>query len=324
MSSSTNATEFCQVGNWNATQTLIAFLGTNIIAHAATVRLPAGASRGFKMFSIVVVILQPVFAGEVALHSVSRWWKRWRQRWRQERPGKEGKTWITLSRGYRLEDAATSGAVAIFIPLQFVPLVKGRWDQISVGKHTKTTLLGDYPVPHAKKIGLPFKPAAHFPRYVPFAVPPNTKFKGELARRRIHPSSSVLSYIIGLAQAGVSARQLYLNYKAFVGVEGLSSPYLVVIPYMLMSLVNLIANLLLSNFRQVTIIPWKNTRPIPLNEVYIVNFQHTDGKKSQEQHKHPHPRVLAVREEVQLRRFKHKTQEQNDRFVLFDKSSSNS
>jgi hypothetical protein len=89
---------------------------------------------------------------------------------------------------------------------------------------------------------LPFKPAVRLPRYIPFILPPNVQFLKEYENVKIAPESSALSSIIAIIQIVLSIRQLYLNYGSSVLLKGLSSPYLVVIPYFLMSFVNLIAS----------------------------------------------------------------------------------
>ena len=285
-------TGFCYYdgGTWPATQALIAFVVTNIIAHAATIRLPAGANRSSIMLRILAAIVQPVTAGDVAFRALWRWATRWRNPRRL----------ITAFGGDKLEDAATAGALAISIPLTFAPLLVGRWEMVDNSR--KITVLGNrkyFGSPDGKR-QLPFKPVATYPRYIPFIVPSDTVFQPRLAAIRIPPSSSALSHIIAIGQAGLSARQLYLNYGYSITAQGLSSPYLVVIPYMLMSMVNFVANTLVSNFRRVTIIPMKTRKVTQINEVYIVNCQqpNCEGKtKCEKAHNIKHqPRVLSIKQ----------------------------
>lgn len=286
-----NGTGFCYYdgGTWPATQALIAFVVTNIIAHAATIRLPAGANRPSIMLRILAAIVQPVTAGDVAFRALWRWATRWRNPRRL----------ITAFGGDKLEDAATAGALAISIPLKFAPLLVGRWELVDSSR--KIVILGNRKYFGSDRIRqLPFKPTAIYPRYIPFIVPSDTVFDSRLAAIRIPPSSNALSHIIAIGQAGLSARQLYLNYGFSITIQGLSSPYLVVIPYMLMSMVNFVANTLVSNFRRVTIIPMKTSKITQVNEVYIVNCQQSkcEGKiKCEKTHNIEHqPRVLAIKQ----------------------------
>ena len=63
-------TGFCSTkgGLWPAVQALIAFLTTNIFAHAATLYLAPGADLSLIVFSAFQAILLPVSAGDYAIH----------------------------------------------------------------------------------------------------------------------------------------------------------------------------------------------------------------------------------------------------------------
>jgi hypothetical protein len=94
-------------------------------------------------------------------------------------------------------------------------------------------------------------------------LPPDTSFPSYrnnpgFANHRIYPSSSALSQVIAILQVALSARQLYFNYGESIRRRGISSPYIVVIPYMLMSLVNLMANAFVGTYTHVTILPMAN------------------------------------------------------------------
>jgi hypothetical protein len=87
---STNDTEtrFCPDGEgaWTAVQTLIAFLVTNILAHAATIRFPAGSSTATMVLHVIDAILLPVIAGDSAFHAIGRLliWLKWSYRERHK------------------------------------------------------------------------------------------------------------------------------------------------------------------------------------------------------------------------------------------------
>jgi hypothetical protein len=258
-------TVFCKDGGgtWPASQALIVFLVTNILAHAATIRIPAGSNTSTTVLLIIGAILLPVIAGDSAFRSLGRWLK-----WCCSRDRKR----TSLVRSDKFVDAATSGAVAICVPLKFAPLLIGRWELVD--DHRIIVMLHDttyFRRPLKKDDELGFKPVARFTRYMPFILPSNVKFNNRYSNFKIPPSSSALPSIIAIVQIVLSARQLKITYGSSIIKNGLSSPYLAVIPYVLMSLVNLVANTLVGSYRRVTMLPMEKDELPEFNEVYIVN-----------------------------------------------------
>jgi hypothetical protein len=264
----TTTTEFCATagGIWPAVQSLIAFFVTNIFAHAATTVLANGADTLLTMLSLAQALFLPVNAGDRAFYILSRWGARLRN-------GEIGLRNVVY--GDRFEDAATSGALAISIPLCFAPLVHGRWE--SVTEHQEILMLNnaEFRQDEANVIqrrhSLPFKVSAQFHRYLPYVLPPTTRFPG-YRNYKISPTSNPFPQVIAVIQVFLSSRQLYLQYQLSIQTNGLSSPYLVVIPYILMSLVNLIANTLVASYTHVTLLPMAQDRLPEINEVYIESW----------------------------------------------------
>jgi hypothetical protein len=261
-------------GTWPAVQTLIVFLITNIIAHAATIQIAAGSDTKSRVKRVMNAILLPVSAGDSAFHSLGRWFSRWIQNPKM----------AAVLRGDTLEDAAISGAIAISVPIEFAPLVIGRWELVD---ETRTIVKFEdrksWRSPKINNDSLKFrKPSAKFERYLPFILPPDFRFEGDYLSKKhtIMPSSSALSSVVGIVQVGLSIRQLSLQYGSSIADKGLSSPYLAVIPYMLMSLVNLVANTLVGQYRGVTMLPMKKFSQKP-NEVFIIKCLNKDclGKR---------------------------------------------
>lgn len=265
LSQSTNSsidtpTTFCGGGTWTAVQSLIAFVVTNIIAHAATTLLPNGGDRYLNAVSVLKALILPVNAGDYAFHLLSRWGARLRA----------GHIGDALP-GAKFEDAATSGAIAISIPLQFVPLVHGYWDPVDDrqtilmlnNSHFRNNILST-----KQQHNMPFKVDDKFPRYVPYLLPAATQFPG-YRNFTLSPTSSALPQVIAIFQIILSSRQLFLQYESSILSHGLSSPYLVVIPYLLMSLVNLVTNILVGSYTHVTMLPMARDQLPEINEVYI-------------------------------------------------------
>lgn len=258
-----DATGLCAKGGgvWSVTQALIEFLATNILAHAATIRIPAGTNMEDSFRRVVTALVLPVSAGDAAFRALGRWTGCWIK----------SKKLTPPVGGKGLEAAAISGAVAICVPLEFAPLLAGRWEQPQNQRRVVLLDGGDFWHSDGKSRDLPFKPIQTFPRYVPFIVSSKTKFLGEKYKKKtISPSSSTLSGVVAVVQIVLSIRQLYLNYGSSITDVGLSSPYLVVIPYILMSLVNLTAGILISSYRQVTVLPMEVTQLPDVNEAYMV------------------------------------------------------
>jgi hypothetical protein len=113
----------------------------------------------------------------------------------------------------------------------------------------------------------PFRASERFPCYVPFVLPPDTRFPG-YGDYRISPQSNSLAKVIAVIQVVLAGRQLYRTYDTSIRTRGISSPYVVVIPY-LMSLVNLIANTLVGSYTQVIALLMKKDTPPNTNEVFI-------------------------------------------------------
>ena len=105
-------------------------------------------------------------------------------------------------------------------------------------------------------------------RYVPYILPPTTRFPG-YQNHRISTSSSVLPQIIGILQLVLSGRQIYLHFQSSFREDGLSSPYVIVIPYFLMTVVNLLANMLVSSYTNITVLPMAKDKLPALNKAYV-------------------------------------------------------
>ena len=234
-------------------------------------------------------IVLPVSAGDSAFHSLGRWCSAAASRWSGSKDRLKGyrRIAIVFRRGKPLENAATSGAVAISVPVEFAPLVIGRWELVDWKR--KIVNFEDSESWRSPdeiiRTQLNFrKPSATFERYLPFILPPDVEFGHDYLSKehKIQPSSSALSSIIGIVQIGLSIRQLSVQYGSSIASDGLSSPYLAVIPYMLMSFVNLAANALVGQYRQVTMLPMKKTTLPEANRVYIIKclYKNCPGKRN--------------------------------------------
>jgi len=279
---STNATSsdtssLCSLsgGLWPAIEAFISFLVTNIIAHAASVFFPEGWDLFSNVKAILSSIFMPIFAGDTAFHSLNRWITRLIH-------GKMA--FKDLFGGGTFEDAAVSGVVAISVPLRFAPLLAGKWDLAT--RHQGILMLNNHnywspgsPNDIAKLSSqLPFKSSGHQRMYAAFILPPTTRFPG-YTNYSLSPTTSWLPQIIALVQAVLSSRSLFLNYSTSILTDGLSSPYIVVVPYIFMSLVNILTNTLVTSYTQITMLPMAVEQLPKENMVFIAGPDTTTPEK---------------------------------------------
>jgi hypothetical protein len=228
-------------GTAKAVESFSVFLLTNVLAHAATVSLPAGANARRTAWVIFGAIAWPVIAGNIAIMRLTRWFK-----------GSSSRQTWTGKRHDTMEDASVAGAVAIFIPRCLAPLLVDKWDVVGWTQHCLLLDHQRYP---------PYNPhgptRSQWPlvcQYYQFILPPNTKFPG-YSNHKFYPASSVLRQAIAVFQIVFSSVNLYTTYWQRVRQGGLSSAFLIAIPYILMSLVNLVTSLLISVYSHVIVLP---------------------------------------------------------------------
>ena len=246
-------------GIWPAVQGLLGFLVTNIFAHAATIYLAPGTDLEKTIWMVYQALLLPVKAGDGAFHALGRWWLR-----------RNTLDIFHLFGGYSFEDAATAGAIAVSIPLRFAPLLHGRWDSV---EHQRLVMLDNKEFWHSDdadyhSIGneTPFKISNRSSRFVPFILPSRTKFPN-YKDYQVSPQSSGLVYTVAVIQLVLSIRQIYQQHNNSIEANGLSSPFLVVVPYMVMTFVNLMANMFVGSYTQIIVLPMeKETLPEDRND----------------------------------------------------------
>ena len=264
---------FCESGLWPAVQSLVVFIVTNILTHAASIHLPAGADPRTTTLSIFGAIIAPVALGDNAFHIIGRWSRRMWFHLEHE-PSLKAKIktffWCAMG-GNRMEDAALAGALAIPIPSQFRQLVSRSWDRVLLGQRIVSPCRLGYADTRVNCVNKRLTLKAYVPvishvdDHHYYILPPTTTFKTDV-RYLVIPSSNILPQLIAIIQLFLSSRQLYLNYNSSIKTRGLASPYLVVVPYVVMTLVNFVANAVVGSYSQVVILPAddqpeENTQP---------------------------------------------------------------
>ena len=166
---STRTMEFCTGGLWPAIQSLVVFLTTNIFAHAATFYLPPGTPALRTAFLIISAIVSPVLLGDHAFRAIRR---RRSRSWSQIKGGRKMRP-TSLLGSDTFEDAVVSGALAICVPLEFAPVVRGCWG-LAMPNELKMVLLDHTEVrngPEQKLLGGPtFYENRPIPPYIPFIL----------------------------------------------------------------------------------------------------------------------------------------------------------
>lgn len=241
---------------------LASFFATNILAHAATIYLLPGSNITATFFAVQAALIHPVSAGDRAFQALLGW--AYRNMWCSCAP-------ISIG-GNSFEDAVNAGAIAIFVPRCFAPLVSGRWQIVHDYQHTLFLNHARYSYPRpGRKFGYTFRrmePTA-VRDYYSFVLPPNCDFPGYHGHK-IYPASSVLRQIIAIGQIVYASYELYVKKSGSLSESGLASPFLIVIPYILMSFINLICNLFVNTYTHVTVLPMaKDLLPQPNIKVIL-------------------------------------------------------
>ena len=154
--------------------------------------------------------------------------------------------WPTIRRPTPPHDAISAGAMAIRVPKRFANF-------LDYGPFGWTRVSPDTPV---SEFG-----ADTFNDVVPgvdtviCSLPPLSRMTPGTATPPLFPASNKLNTAFAILQLAYSAAQAYMQYEILIRVQGLSSPYLIAIPYLYMSFINMIANLVQGSYTHITVIP---------------------------------------------------------------------
>jgi hypothetical protein len=223
---------------WN----LCLFYGANILAHAATIHPRTGATKSNSIRRMILMLVAPITAGTVATYAIITFClgiKRNGLKWAHFLGGAEN-----------LQDAVPAGAVGILVPKDLSPVVAGRWKLVGGDRHS--LFLNNERTENPK---YPHLPADN--SYLEFILPPQSRLT-EYKNHKFYPSSSFANELIAVVQLIYGVYQLVSQYGPEIQTMGLSSPYICALPYLFMSLVNLIANILMESYSHIIILPPHN------------------------------------------------------------------
>ena len=251
---------------WN----LCIFFGTNVFAHAATIHPRTGATKLNSVKRMGYMLVAPITAGTVATHAIITFIlgvKKGGLKWTHFLSAKEG-----------LQEAIPVGGVGIQIPRDLAPVVAGRWKLVGDERHSlMLSHERSHPYRTSREPHIPTSDAL-----LEFILPPQSRLPA-YKDHKFYPSSSFASELIAVVQLGYGVYQLVVQYGSEITVMGLSSPYCCAIPYLFMSLINLIANILMPSYSHVVIIPPKEaslTRTSSLTHLPSYRAFHSEHKVS--------------------------------------------
>ena len=144
-----------------------------------------------------------------------------------------------------LHDAISAGAIAIRIPIRFVSVIPEDpfgWRKLNDGIPTDETH------PSSGSTGNNSTEES-----VLYSLPWDCRFRSPQAPT-VYPASNKLKSTLAILQLAYSSFQAYMQYEPVVVCQGLSSPFLIAIPHLYMSSVNLIASLVQGSYTHVTVI----------------------------------------------------------------------
>jgi hypothetical protein len=294
---------FCPSGLWPAVQGLVAFLISNVFSHAASIHLVPGADARTALITILSAIVTPFAMGSHAFGVVDRARRRFSYRLRKAL-GWKGKLQVVLTPlfcGDALDNAVVSGALAIRIPREYKALTKS-WKRVQGGQRLISPASWGYTDTRVQVIRDRCRMSGYFVPWLQFdegcedlfvVLPPDTTFNNvDGIKYVVIPNSTLLSQIIAVIQLVLGSRQIFLNYESSVATQGLSSPYLCVIPYLLMTLVNFLANAFAGQYPQVIVLPKVTTRFVNEFETSEAEVRRPEGQPHNQELRFPSPNRL--------------------------------
>lgn len=223
------------------------------VFHTMTVHNPMPTPTGRRMRQIGSMMLSPVTAGLTSFHSIIFFatkipTREWQWPWRHS-PS-------------IIQDAISAGAVAIPIPNKSVVAIVESpfgWRKLETGipiieVSTKDEIANiDSTVDESTTL---------------YVLPPLCRLHTDSLKTV--SSSNKLNTILALFQLFCSVTHEYLQYGPSLRVHGLSSPYIFAIPYIYMTLINLVANLVQGSYSHITVLrPRRVAPPQPSDHVAI-------------------------------------------------------
>jgi hypothetical protein len=220
---------------WN----LFLFFALNVLAHAATIHPRTGATKMNSFLRMLFMLVAPITAGTVATNAIITFIlnvKKFGIKWAVFPKGKES-----------LQNAIPAGAVAISIPKELAPVLAGRWKLVGNQRHS-LSLDGQ----RSHKSKEPHIPTAD--AKLDFILPSTSRLSG-YTDHKFYPASTFTNEFIAALQLVYVIWQIFRDPRDEMQSLGLSSPYVFAVPYLFMSFINLVANIVMPTYSHVVILP---------------------------------------------------------------------
>jgi len=208
----------------------LAFVGVCIV-HTMTAHTPIPPEH--RIEHLVSMVLGPVGEGVQSFNSIVLF------------AVKIGRgDWPTIRRPTSPHDVISAGAMAIRVPTRFTELLD--YGPYGWKRVTQDTPICEFGADAVNDLLVDA---------VICRLPPLSRITPGTAMPPLFPASNKLNTAFAILQLVYSAAQAYMQYEILIFAQGLSSPYLIAIPYLYMSFLNMIANLVQGSYTHVTIIP---------------------------------------------------------------------
>jgi hypothetical protein len=208
------------------------FIGTCVV-HALTDHCPVSPTMWDSLKRNTCLMVFPISTGIDSIHSIVIF------AWSIGRLG----CGAFFLKSRSLQCAVISGGIAIRVPdtlVQAVPRTYLGWSLVSDAHDI---------------VELSHGSGLHPPKGSALFKLPTTRVVGDhYTINRFYPASNALGTVIALLQLAYGAYQSYVEYGYLIRNQGLSSPFLFSLPYLYMSLVNLIANLVKPIYTPITVL----------------------------------------------------------------------
>jgi hypothetical protein len=216
---------------------VVLFVGTWIL-HAMTAHVPTPESLRNAVVRNLSMIFSPITTGVSSFNTIFII----AQNFYHDDPVSESR------------QALSASAYAVRIPRQFATGLASGWIQLGIGVPRI-----DYDTHSTETESV----IVHLPRTARFTDDRYHRFMPT-------PSSNRLSTSIALIQLSFTTLQAYLDFGPTIRSRGLSSPYIVLIPYIYVSFLNLVANLLQPTYFQIAIL--LSTEPLDSTQAINVSL----------------------------------------------------
>lgn len=249
--STTSAVDSCS-GRLQAIETVLLFFGVNVLAHCLTMKEFHGQTLKMSIYRALLMLISPVTSGTRTFFSITLFVAAEKRAWIARDRKQPEYCWLTRLSHFgkfwaaqyttSLQTAIAARAAAVYIPTEFIP------DAKALGWVMVTPPVPEEPLCQMPKLSMvdgEVPQNGEFPYGHLFYIP----YYAKTGKRTPFVSgSSAARTATAIFQLLFSTYTLLGTHRTDLEQQGLSSPYVLVIPFLVMSLLNLIGNLLVPTY----------------------------------------------------------------------------